>query len=1137
MNSKFLAVLTSPFWGPRKLDELHDVATKNLETADKLVQDTGENLKKVDALYLQIQEFQRKQEDVSEAQKKRIAEGTEALKSLIETVQLVTSGIEQDRAIVKNLQENCEATLKQANEVISSGKSHTAEAEVLLKKNNDLSVQLDLLKKDIAKKEEFFSSQAMAILHEISNEQQKIQNLSNTSQDALKNSDKLRSEVTDILEEVKKLNTQNERNITEAKQQVISNNQTVQSLISSTSEIISGLKNDREELKTLRHCTEETLKSASTLLQESQENKRQAELLLQEAADKRDLTLLVNKKRAAMALNLCTTSISRIIASGNVEVMEQEYNAILNNINLQVIVKDEALLSTMRKILDTIIFFRLQEKERKLLEARHHQRMNKLLWESLSSGGGLFVVGGDPWTIAAAAAIQAGSMYVGYQNKKREAGMQLEEELWKLERSAIEQLHALRASLFETAWRLSDTYNFNDEWRLTVRQIEWYNEIRSEADHITRYKKLEQYKEDFEAYPYFWYELGVAAQGVYDEKQALKEPGAETWRDNAEKHLSKFLELDHDLNLLRQDIIGADARLRHVALLAGKIGWAKAVQQDDLFLKAVKRLAVDDPELLLKAALVYASAYKELSNSNDQSAAKEPFAHQAIVFFEMLVMRGNNLPMSSIFLSELYLLTNQENKYEELKDFAEKQENSCLVLVPDTGSPEEKSSLLQKDYAQIFQKQCLPLAEMLVKDFEIIQKQALPDLFNMNSEQQSEAIGKWVRDKYETKTEFKQELFALWGEEKIRLNEHLSFAEKSLGLNRNKLMELAFYLNDQSYCKIAQFCDEKKFIWESSRKADDKCMELLISLKNWQNLLKRDYVDRILNIVADPALPNHNDLLPDDISALLALHQESIIYRNQLVGFSNSITEITNNGFDYFSRQDSVKNNVGTDSSVSASYSVTEFQDGSILHWDKFDAAMFDFLFENQFSYTIACDGISQENYEELERDIRSLYSDQITSWRDERNGFGASIFNKLKKWKAAISSSQDFEITFYPDKIVIEYTRVKDDERERAVKLLSAPAVEREFKRLQNNISLSLEEEKRFQEIAYRWLAERLTTINNESDSSKQRKMLKNLSEEIRTRSKNNNVKEIFKKILESRMAISSLDLEKQKLLPLLRD
>ena len=198
---------------------------------------------------------------------------------------------------------------------------------------------------------------------------------------------------------------------------------------------------------------------------------------------------------------------------------------------------------------------------------------------------------------------------------------------------------------------------------------------------------------------------------------------------------------------------------------------------------------------------------------------------------------------------------------------------------------------------------------------------------------------------------------------------------------------------------------------------------------------------------------------------------------------------------------------------------------------------MLDFLVKEHFSYTISCDGISQENYVKLKDIISSRYPDQITSWRDERNGFWASIGNILKKGKAVISGSQDFEITFYSDKIVIEYTRVKADEHERAVKLLSAPAVEREFKRLQGSYCCSPDEARRFQEIAYRWLAERLTTINNESDSSKQTKMLKNLSEEIRTRSKNNNVKEIFKKILESRMATSSLDLEKQKLLPLLRD
>ena len=36
------------------------------------------------------------------------------------------------------------------------------------------------------------------------------------------------------------------------------------------------------------------------------------------------------KRKAAMALNLCATSISRIIASNDMEVLDVEYNAILN---------------------------------------------------------------------------------------------------------------------------------------------------------------------------------------------------------------------------------------------------------------------------------------------------------------------------------------------------------------------------------------------------------------------------------------------------------------------------------------------------------------------------------------------------------------------------------------------------------------------------------------------------------------------------------------------------------------------------------------------------------------------------------------------------------------------------------------
>ena len=117
-----------------------------------------------------------------------------------------------------------------------------------------------------------------------------------------------------------------------------------------------------------------------------------------------------NRKKAAMALNLCTASISRIIDSESLDVMELEYDTILNNLNLQNIIKDEPLLATMRSILDTISFYRIQAGERRRIEARYRQKINNALWDGLGNVN-VVMFGSSPWTAAAMVAIQVGSAY------------------------------------------------------------------------------------------------------------------------------------------------------------------------------------------------------------------------------------------------------------------------------------------------------------------------------------------------------------------------------------------------------------------------------------------------------------------------------------------------------------------------------------------------------------------------------------------------------------------------------------------------------------------------------------------------------------------------------------------------------
>ena len=176
------------------------------------------------------------------------------------------------------------------------------------------------------------------------------------------------------------------------------------------------------------------------------------------------------KLKAAYALNLCTVSVSQIIDYDDLMILEQEYEIILNNLNLENMPKDEALLNILKQILDTITYFRIQDVEKKMIEEDYQHKMKNALWAAAPNFG-LIVAGGNPLTMAVSLATQVGVGYMNYRKSKAENQLEKERQYWKLQRSAIEQLNGLRRELFDTAWRLADEYKFPDEYRLTEKQI------------------------------------------------------------------------------------------------------------------------------------------------------------------------------------------------------------------------------------------------------------------------------------------------------------------------------------------------------------------------------------------------------------------------------------------------------------------------------------------------------------------------------------------------------------------------------------------------------------------------------------------------------------------------------------------
>jgi uncharacterized protein (DUF697 family)/GTP-binding protein EngB required for normal cell division len=269
-----------------------------------------------------------------------------------------------------------------------------------------------------------------------------------------------------------------------------------------------------------------------------------------------------DKKKAAYALNLCTVSVSQIIDYDDMYIMEQEYDAILNNLNLQNYIKDDALLGILKQILDTIHYFRIQEGEKRMIEKEYQHKMKNALWSAVPNFG-VLLAGGHPVQWAISLATHVGIGYMNYRKNKNQYTLDREKQEWKLHENLMIQLHALRTKLFEAAWSLSDKFDFDDALRLTTKQLATYNAILLDSDPLRRFERLEAISDSYNAFAPFWYYKGNAAREVFlldDYKDMYAH-----FNNEALKAYKRFDEVYTPF--MREDLIAASCALEHISLL------------------------------------------------------------------------------------------------------------------------------------------------------------------------------------------------------------------------------------------------------------------------------------------------------------------------------------------------------------------------------------------------------------------------------------------------------------------------------------------------------------------------------------------------------------------------------------------
>ena len=387
--------------------------------------------------------------------------------------------------------------------------------------------------------------------------------------------------------------------------------------------------------------------------------------------------------KAAYALNLGTVSIAQIVDYNDIGILMQEYDNILNNLNIEKMPKDDALLEIFERIIDTINSCYISAEDKKLIDAEYQNRMKNAVWSAVPHLGLIFATG-NPIAIAMNLATQVGISYMNYRRNKAEYQQGREREYWQIEKSDLEMISGLQQSLFGTSWQLAKTYNFPDEYRLTNQQVKDYNSTLLEDDPIKRYNSLSFMKDKFKAYPHFWYQMGSTANSIYrSEDLDISDSTRTMYKGHAIECFEHYRKLNK-FNLLRQDAITSAWALEYIDLL-------------DLNDENDREKAKE----LLEEAEAHAGTAKDVLELCAYAALNLGNYDDAIKLFKFLVNNDYNLEINARILSALLIYNFRDpekrnsvlSAYENISGVARKY----LLPIPST---EEEWANFKPDWAK-----------------------------------------------------------------------------------------------------------------------------------------------------------------------------------------------------------------------------------------------------------------------------------------------------------------------------------------------------------------------------------------------------------------------------------------------------
>lgn len=219
------------------------------------------------------------------------------------------------------------------------------------------------------------------------------------------------------------------------------------------------------------------------------------------------------KIQFAMLMNQVQYTTSNIILNQDREILDQEFDFIINQIDKSKLY-DSTIKSSYTDLLDTLKELKLNENEKRFVMEQSEREKKQAYTKAFTSFGSVFNAGFSPASLITSIAYAGVSAGLNIMSAKYDVDNRLREQLFKLEQKELEKIDESRIDLFSSYTEIITAYNIPVQYEISETEmkdlIKQLSEKQNDCKGLIRI--LEGKKKYFELFPVFWFQLGAQYQ-------------------------------------------------------------------------------------------------------------------------------------------------------------------------------------------------------------------------------------------------------------------------------------------------------------------------------------------------------------------------------------------------------------------------------------------------------------------------------------------------------------------------------------------------------------------------------------------------------------------------------------------------